>query len=153
MTALDPRVVQFKGQSGVVALEFLMVLPLLVGLLYAGLVYGVLFFHKLEMQRAVDIAATAVFSLDRRQHAEFGSNAVAHSQSALGGLSAQLPARIRNHIIKEECLDRSEGGVEMLVCELTVSSSEPFLPQLNLGYLGSFPPQPSELSVKAAVAF
>lgn len=139
--------------SGVVALEFLFVFPLLVGLLYAGLVYGLLFFHKLEMQRAVDMAATSVFSLDRRQYQNYSEDVLEHSKEALAKLVSNLPARLRSRLSEQLCESVALEGVALLECRLTADGASPFLPQLSLGFMGTFPPQPSELSVKAAVAF
>lgn len=139
--------------SGVVALEFVFVLPLLIGLIYGALVYGMLFFHKLEMQQAVDRASASVLFLDRRQYNDISNGVLAHSSASLGKLVAGLPARLRTRMTEQACENVSAGGVEMLECRLSADGSTPFLPQLKLGFLGSFPPQPAELSVKAAVAF
>ena len=142
-----------KRSSGVVALEFLFVFPLLVGLLYAGLVYGLLFFHKLEMQRAVDMAATSVFSLDRRQHQNYSEDVLEHSKEALAKLVGNLPAPLQSRLNEQVCENVALEGIALLECRLTADGTSPFLPQLSLGFMGTFPPQPSELSVKAAVAF
>ncbi|MBJ6138622.1 TadE/TadG family type IV pilus assembly protein [Marinobacter litoralis] len=139
--------------AGVVALEFIFILPLLIGLLYGALVYGLLFFHKLEMQQVVDRASSSVFFLDRRQHQTFSDEVVAHSKASLGKLVAGLPTRLRTRLSEQVCENVSSGGVDMLECRLSADGTKPFLPQLKLGFLGSFPPQPAELSVTAAVAF
>lgn len=129
------------------------VFPLLVGLLYAGLVYGLLFFHKLEMQRAVDMAATSVFSLDRRQHQNYSEDVLEHSKEALAKLVGNLPAPLQSRLNEQVCENVALEGIALLECRLTADGTSPFLPQLSLGFMGTFPPQPSELSVKAAVAF
>jgi len=131
----------------------LFVFPLLVGLLYAGLVYGLLFFHKLEMQRAVDMAATSVFSLDRRQHQNYSEDVLEHSKEALAKLVGNLPAPLQSRLNEQVCENVALEGIALLECRLTADGTSPFLPQLSLGFMGTFPPQPSELSVKAAVAF
>ncbi|WP_084206731.1 TadE/TadG family type IV pilus assembly protein [Marinobacter lutaoensis] len=142
-----------RSSRGVVSLEFVFILPLIVGLFYGGAVYGVLFLNKLEMQRAVDMASTSVFHLDRRKFSQFGDEVVDHSEDALQGLVAGLPDRIRKHLTEQACENVSTGGVTLVECRLRAVSEEPFLPQLNLGFLGRFPPQPQELSARAAVAF
>ncbi|RMJ05613.1 TadE-like protein [Marinobacter litoralis] len=142
-----------RRSSGVVALEFVFILPLLIGLIYGGLVYGMLFFHKLEMQQAVDRASASVLFLDRRQYQDISGEVLAHSSASLGKLVAGLPARLRTRMTEQVCENVSSDGVEMLECRLSADGTKSFLPQLKLGFLGSFPPQPSKLSVRAAVAF
>ncbi|MFV8571572.1 TadE/TadG family type IV pilus assembly protein [Marinobacter sp. SBS5] len=152
-----------KKSSGVVALEFIFILPLLIALLYGGLVYGLLFFHKQEMQNVVSQAAASVFNLDRRDYPSykegevegFGATVVAHSNARLDKLVERLPARLQERISDSDkvCENVIEDGVGLLECRLSADGTNPFLPQLKLGFLGSFPPQPSKLSVTAAVAF
>ncbi|WP_323751182.1 TadE/TadG family type IV pilus assembly protein [Marinobacter sp.] len=152
-----------RKDSGVVALEFIFIFPLLVGLLYGGLVYGLLFFHKQEMQNAVSQAAASVFNLDRRNYPSFkegeveayGATAVAHSNIRLNKLVENLPARLQERISDSDkiCENVVEDGVGLLECRLSADGTKAFLPQLKLGFLGSFPPQPEKLSVSAAVAF
>ncbi|ERP90168.1 hypothetical protein Q666_02525 [Marinobacter sp. ES-1] len=150
-------------QSGVVALEFILVFPLLVGLLYAGLVYGMLFFSKVELQRAADAAVTSVYYLDRRDlepehYQDFGQKVRAHADEALRRAVVPLVGRLS---VNDAACDTQEVGgdpvkVVMLECSLTAAPMKDkasFLPQLNLSFLGNFPPQPATLSAKAAVTF
>lgn len=139
--------------AGAVSLEFVFVFPLLVALLYGGAVYGMLFFHKAEMQEAVDKAVASVFYLDRRQFSNFGDEVLFHSEAALEQLSERLPQRVRSRISEQQCREVSDSGVAILECSLMISGKEPMLPQLNLGALGRFPPQPESMSVSASVAF
>ncbi|MDP4548534.1 TadE/TadG family type IV pilus assembly protein [Marinobacter sp. MDS2] len=149
--------------SGVVALEFIFILPLLIGLLYGSLVYALLFFHKQEMQNAVSQAAASVFNLDRRDYPSYkkgeaesySATVVAHSNARLDMLVERLPARLQGRISDSDkvCQNVVENGVGLLECRLSADGTKAFLPQLKLGFLGSFPPQPEKLSVTAAVAF
>lgn len=157
-----------KRSEGVISLEFIFVLPLLVGLLYAGMVYGMLFFSKVELQRTVDAAVSSVYYLDRRNvdpndGVNFGQVVSDHAEAALGRASGLLSSRLKLNV--SECgvapLAGGSGGVTeidivLLTCSITVTPAEgrdSFLPQLNLSYLGSFPPQPPTLSASAAVTF
>lgn len=156
-------IVSRRTNAGVVALEFIFILPLLIGLLYGGFVYGMLFFHKQEMQNAVSQAATSVFNLDRRDYPSykmgevegFGETAVAHSNARLDKLVERLPARLQERISDSDkvCENVMVDGVGLLECRLSADGTNAFLPQLKLGFLGSFPPQPEKLSATAAVAF
>lgn len=139
--------------QGVVSLEFIFLLPLIVGIFYGSAVYGLLFYNKLEMQRAVDRAAASAFSLDRRQYSEFGDAVVEHTRKTLQSLVRNLPESVRSHLSEQTCESVSEGGVVLLECRLKAENAQAFLPQLNLGFLGRFPPQPQVLTAQAAVAF
>ncbi|WP_158499521.1 TadE/TadG family type IV pilus assembly protein [Marinobacter sp. P4B1] len=148
-------------------MEFLLVFPLLIALLYAGLVYGILFFHKVQMQRAVDMASSAVYSLDRRNFSTYSDKVVTHSKDVLDRMVASLPERIRTKLTTQTCApDGGNADMVMLKCTLVAGSVDPescgsdeadtgspFLPQLSIGPLGDFPPQPKCLKAVAAVTF
>ena len=104
-------------------------------------------------ERAVDMAATSVFSLDRRQHQNYSEDVLEHSKEALAKLVGNLPAPLQSRLNEQVCENVALEGIALLECRLTADGTSPFLPQLSLGFMGTFPPQPSELSVKAAVAF
>lgn len=140
-------------QSGVVVLEFMFLLPLIVGLFYGGAVYGVLFFDRLEMQRVVDRAAGSVLFLDRRQYSEFGDSVLTHANNALQELVSGLPDGIVQNLVEQSCDFVSVDDVTFLECRLEAVAEDGFMPTLSLGFLGQFPSQPQELSVSAAVAF
>lgn len=156
-----------RSVLGVISLEFLLVFPLLIALLYAGLVYGILFFHKVQMQRAVDMASSAVYSLDRRNHSTYSDAVADHSKDVLDKMVASLPERIRTKLTTQTCApDGSNADMVMLKCTLVAGNvnpescgsgeadtGSPFLPQLSIGPLGDFPPQPKCLKAVAAVTF
>ena len=156
-----------RRQLGVIGLEFILILPFMIGLLYAGLVYGMLFFHKVEMQRAVDAASSAVYSLDRRDHTNYSDKVTDHSNDVLDKMVASLPERIRTKLTTQTCApDGGNADMVMLKCTLVAGNGDPescgsdeadtgspFLPQLSIGPLGDFPPQPKCLKAVAAVTF
>lgn len=143
-----------RFSRGVVTLEFVLIFPILVGLVYGAAGYGVLFFNKAQMQVAVDRAAAAVFSLDRRASADFAQAASAYSNQVLEALSHKLPSATEERIVQSNCIVASEGGVELLECTLMAAAGEsPFLPQVNVFGLGRFPPLPDELTARSVVAF
>lgn len=149
------RYAGFRRDFGAVALEFLFIFPLIIGLLYGGAVYGLLFFHKWEMQEVVDGAAASVYRLDRRQYGDFGGEVISRSEAALDQFIVRLPDRIKSRITDKGCEETNANNVVLLECRLKVSGGKEnsFFPRLTLGFLGNFPPQPDEFMVRAAVAF
>ena len=143
-----------RRTKGVVTLEFLMIFPMIVGLVYGAAGYGVVFFTKYRMQLVVDRAAASVLALDRRQFDAFDEEAEIYSNGVLDVLVGQLPADTSGRISTKSCSASSDGGIDLLVCALVADgSTTPFLPQLNFGFLGTFPPLPASLKVSSAVAF
>lgn len=141
-------------QRGVVSLEFLFIFPVIVGLIYGAAGYGVLFFNKYQMQVAVDRATSSVFSLDRRQSTTFSQDAMDYSSSVLQALSEGLPSLASSRISERSCSTRSVSGLELLECTLVVDGAESaFLPQVNFGFLGAFPPLPQNLTARSTIAF
>jgi len=149
-------------QVGVVSLEFILIFPLIIGLLYASLVYGTLFSSKVKLQRVVDAAVTSVYYLDRRDlntadDADFGQKVLRQSVGALGLGASNLSGMLEVSSSECETIDSGEPSrVVMLECSITVNPAggkSAFLPQINMSFLGNFPPQPATLSAKAAVTF
>ena len=143
-----------KKEKGVIALEFLLVFPMILAIIYGAAGYGVLFYNKYQMQVAVDRAASAVFSLDRREHNAFADNAVAYSSEVLAALSGRLPAAAADHIATRECGVINHGGVQLLECVLVADAGDSsFMPQVRFAGVGAFPPMPSQLTARSAIAF
>ncbi|WP_107524645.1 TadE/TadG family type IV pilus assembly protein [Marinobacter halophilus] len=146
-----------KKNRGVVALEFLMIFPMIVAIVYGAAGYGVLFYNKYQMQVAVDRAAASVFSLDRREHGAFSESAIAYSGEVLAALSARLPAASADHLSIRECKQVDHGGtggVQLLECMLVADAGESsFLPQVRFPGIGAFPPMPRQLTARSSIAF
>ncbi|WP_133492733.1 TadE family protein [Alcanivorax sp. 24] len=150
-------------QAGSVSLEFMMLFPLVVAVLYATAVYGITFFGKYQMQDAADRAVAAALLVDRSAYEDDKIEDAIRNQakSALEKLVTKLPAGWRDRL-DADC-DVAESGVvapgmvdvEMLECSLTYNDfgNKPIVPGLNFGWLGKFPPLPASLAVKASVAF
>lgn len=155
-----------KKYSGVVALEFVLILPLVIGLLYGGMVYGFLFFFKVEMQRAVDSAVASVYQLDRRNYDSFDEALVAgHACDTLDSLMSGMSAPVDG----TNCETAQSSGMSddeweegranwcaangsMVACGLKMAS--PVFPVLSFGGLAEFPPQPDgAITVRAAISF
>jgi len=144
-----------KGRSdrlrGAVALEFLMLFPLVVAMLYAAATYGIVFFAKYKMQGAVSNAVNAALYVDRSAYSsgsesgEVGGEALKRAENILtkavdelgGSGSCTLPP----------------GDVEMIQCTLTYTKISSLVPIISFGWLGQFPPLPKKLKVTASAAF
>jgi Flp pilus assembly protein TadG len=145
-----------RQSRGAVALEFLFLFPFVVGILYAAASYGIVFFSKYEMQNVVDQAVQAALRVDRNRFPEdeIESRVTAAASSALEQGWALLPASLQAGVQDVDCSVLSSGGVDLLRCAVTRDNvDQPILPQVSFGFLGSFPPMPTQMSAAATVAF
>ena len=143
-------------ESGAVALEFLMLFPFVVAMLYGSAVYGLTFFAQYRMQSAVDGAVETALYLDRSRFSDnLGSAVTTRANTALAALVAQLPQSLRDLDTSAACALETVGGVEMLHCRLVYPNyqTNPVVPALDFGMLGEFPPLPAQLDVDARAAF
>jgi hypothetical protein len=142
---------------GAVALEFLMLFPFVVAMLYGAAVYGLTFFAQYRMQDAVDNAVSTALYIDRSalQGAALGASVTQRANSALAGLVTQLPPSLRDLNADGACNLETVGGVEMLHCRLVYPNyqTNPVVPALSFGMLGEFPPLPDRLDAEARAAF
>lgn len=146
-----------RRQRGAVALEFLMLFPLVVAMLYAAATYSVLFFSKYRMQDAVDQAVASAMLIDRHAYSEADlGNAVATlSTGTLTTMIAGLPEAVVAGVDAEatSCAMEASSGVDLLRCSITVNSAEnPIVPTLSFGFLGEFPPLPASLKAESVIA-
>ena len=143
-------------ERGAVALEFLFLFPLVVAMLYGAAAYGILFFGKYQMQKAVEQATSAVLSLDRSRYTsgELEAKVSATASAVLVSAGSALPSAFSAAIESSECSLTTVQDLELLSCSLTLNNADdPVVPQLEFGLLGSFPPMPERLKVESSVAF
>lgn len=137
--------------KGAVALEFLLLFPLIFSLIYVAGVYGVLFSWQVQMQLAVDRSTAAVMALDRSATDKPEDAAVALANAAL--------AKMDLSFIDDPGTCEGEDGV--VVCALAVpmdgggcgGDEESAEGPKQLGFFGGFPPLPDCLRASARVAF
>lgn len=143
--------------TGAVALEFLLLFPFVVAMLYGAAVYGLTFFAQYRMQDAVDNAVSTALYIDRSalQGATLASSVTQRANTALAGLVAQLPPSLRDLNADGACNLQTVGGIEMLHCRLSYPNyqTNPVVPALSFGMLGEFPPLPERLDAEARAAF
>lgn len=148
-----------QAVTGAVALEFLMLFPFVIAMLYGAAVYGLTFFAQYRMQAAVDTAVSTALYVDRsdNQASGLGTAVTQRANTALAGLVAQLPENLRDNLdTTSACgLETIAGGVEVLHCSLVYPNyqANPIVPVLSFGMLGDFPPLPATLDVDARAAF
>lgn len=145
-----------RNSRGAVALEFLLLFPMVVAMLYGAAAYGILFFGKYEMQSVVDQAASAALRVDRTRYtadALSGQVAtIANTALAQGWASKSQRLRAGVEITGNEC--QVDGSGDFLSCTLSRDNkTEPMVPQLTFGFLGKFPPMPDTMSAEATMAF
>ncbi|MBO6851144.1 MAG: pilus assembly protein [Marinobacter sp.] len=145
-----------KQSRGAVALEFLLLFPLVVAMLYAATTYGVLFFGKYQMQSVAEQAASSALRLDRNQFAagELSGQVITTANATLQQNWAATPERLRAGTELLDCSVSEAGGISFLRCAISRNNEQaPMVPQMNFGFLGAFPPMPASMSVEASMAF
>ena len=145
-----------RSSRGSVALEFLLLFPMVVAMLYGAAAYGILFFGKYEMQSVVDRAVSSTLRVDRNRYsaAELSGQIESTANTALAQGWASKSQRLRAgvEITGNEC--QVDGTGSFLVCTLSRNNiAEPMVPQLTFGFLGKFPPMPDTMSAEATMAF
>ncbi|MDC0661250.1 TadE/TadG family type IV pilus assembly protein [Marinobacter sp. SS21] len=147
-------------QRGSVALEFLMLFPLVVAMLYAAAIYSVLFYSKYQLQDAVDKAVASAMRVDRSRAVDSDSlqSAVTTlSTSTLAAVVSGLPGAVANAVDDgaSSCAMVSSGGVDLLQCSIQArvnGEESPLVKQLSFGFLGAFPPLPETITVQSVIA-
>ncbi len=139
------------------ALEFLMLFPFVVAMLYASAIYGIVFFSQYRLQNVVDRAVATALYVDRSafRGEQMETAVISRASQAMGGLVAALPGPLASlEVDAATCAVETVGGVEMLRCGLTYNYQEnPIVPVMSFGMLGTFPPLPDELTAEARAAF
>lgn len=149
------RVASGHQQTGIVALEFVLLFPFIIALLYAAAVYGVVFLNRYRMQNAVQGAVQAGLYVDRSAYPssdELKTAVITRTNTALKTLVAGLPLKNIAFGGSNDCelVDSSS----MVHCHLTYDlKANPILPVMSFGILGTFPPLPDALNVDAYAAF
>ncbi|MEY1660569.1 TadE/TadG family type IV pilus assembly protein [Isoalcanivorax beigongshangi] len=154
-------------QRGVVVLEFLILFPLIIGLVYAAAVYGVLFSWQVRMQIAVDRASAAALWVERSTDHSTpvdgavalanlamtgaagpgGAPAVGHLPEFLGGIATPACAPHGELIRCALKVELETGGCEGVPGAMAVQEGP-----RQLGFFGGFPPMPGCLSAAATVS-
>lgn len=143
--------------TGAVALEFLMLFPFVVAMLYAAAVYGIVFFSQYRLQNVVDRSVATALYVDRSAYSadELETEVEGRARNALTALLQQQPEPLASMDLDgASCGVEDVGGVTMLHCQLTYNYAEnPIVPVMSFGMLGTFPPVPATLNAEARAAF
>ncbi|MDX1755303.1 MAG: TadE/TadG family type IV pilus assembly protein [Marinobacter sp.] len=157
--AMDREMAGSRRQRGAVALEFLMLFPLVVAMLYAAAAYSVLFYSKYQIQDAVDKAVASAMRVDRSSVSgdDLESAVTSLSGGTLAALIAQLPDAVASSVddTATSCGMITSSGVDLLQCSIRVqvsSDENPIVSQWNFGFLGAFPPLPDSMTVESVIA-
>ncbi|ASK35969.1 hypothetical protein CEK62_17050 [Alcanivorax sp. N3-2A] len=151
-----------KPAKGVVAIEFLMLFPFVMAMLYASASYGITFFAKYRMQDAVDRAVAAALYVDRSNPTiEIDGDPISVEEAAVGRARLVLNTLTGAFSWPGEregnCEWDDDSGIKLVHCTLTYKeysqAGNAIVPALNFGMLGSFPPLPDNLTAEARAAF
>ena len=143
-----------RSCKGAVALEFLMLFPFVIAMLYGAAVYGIVFFSQYRLQNVVDRAVSTALYVDRSAYAasELQSQVENRANQTLSALLSQQPSPLKDST--GSCVVEDISGVEMLRCSLSYDQQgNPIVPLMSFGMLGRFPPLPNELKADARAAF
>ncbi|MFL1466702.1 TadE/TadG family type IV pilus assembly protein [Marinobacter sp. HN1S83] len=145
-----------RPEKGAVALEFLLLFPLVIAMLYGAITYGILFFGKYEMQSAVDQAASSALRVDRTRFSadDLSGQIVATANATLEQSWASRSQRLRAGTESIDCDVSATAGINFLSCVISRNNLDaPMVPQLTFGFLGKFPPMPDSMRAEATMAF
>ncbi|MCK0536981.1 TadE/TadG family type IV pilus assembly protein [Alcanivorax quisquiliarum] len=149
-----------RQHRGAVMLEFILLFPFIVAILYAAGYYSVLFSWQYRMQSAVDAAAASGMYVDRSQYADVAAKVTSQANLSLAELAKSLPLAVRGKVEASESNCASQtvaaAGITVIKCEIEMSASEiqAALPAIRFGFLGQFPPAPPNgIQASAQVAF
>jgi len=145
-----------RRSRGAVALEFLILFPMVVAMLYGATAYGILFFGKYEMQGVVDVAASSALRLDRAHFSSDGlSEQIVNTANAtLQRIWDSQDERLTAGTESIQCGVVETVDISYLSCAVSRNNLEaPMVPQLTFGFLGKFPPMPETMRAEATMAF
>lgn len=149
-----------RRSKGVVALEFIMLFPFIVAILYAAGYYSVLFSWQYRMQSAVDAAVASGMYVDRAQESAVSEAVTRRANTSLSGSRSSLPTAVSAKLedTNDACavVPGAGAGLTVIKCEIALSAEEihAALPAINFGFLGQFPPAPPNgIQASAQVAF
>ncbi|WP_203105490.1 hypothetical protein [Alloalcanivorax marinus] len=141
-------------------MEFLMLFPFVVAMLYGAAIYGIVFFSQYRLQSVVDRSVATALYVDRSAYAtsELQTQVESRALNALSGLLAKQPEPLKSMSPGDGACGVETvggvGGVEMLRCTLTYDyKANPIVPVMSFGMLGTFPPLPDTLTAEAHAAF
>lgn len=145
-----------RSSRGAVALEFLILFPMVVAMLYGAATYGILFFGKYEMQGVVDQATSSALRVDRSRFSagDLSGQIVSMATATLEQGWASKSERLRAGTETTHCEVVESAGISFLSCVISRNNQEaPMVPQLTFGFLGKFPPMPDAMRAQATMAF
>lgn len=152
-----------ERSRGAVMIEFLLLFPFIVAIMYGAAYYSVLFSWQYRMQGVADRVVSEAVYLDRRDYGSGGEDLQValqgRAEARLAALKQGLPATLQDATtacqVKQVTLE-AVGEIAVLDCSLSVTAAqvEGGLPQVSFGWLGTFPPTPGKgISASSQVAF
>ncbi len=151
-------------QGGASAVEFALVLPVLLALIYSMFVYSYAFVVRESINYAAQLGAEAAVAVAPDPIDTYQSRVTGFVQASVAGALSWMPATLRDSAIGANgsaivpLLCNPEGGGPSAFCPvnptggtplvvpITVPVQSPHFPVINLPGLGAFPPMPATLS-------
>ena len=153
-----------QHNTGVVALEFLLLFPFVIAMLYAAAIYALVFSSQYRLQNMAERAVTSALYVDRSAYAgnALGGEVVGRAQEVLAELQQRQTGPLKTVNVNCQVINLGEESgesedatkLELLRCRLTYNyKANPIVPAISFGALGTFPPLPDELTAEAHAAF
>lgn len=146
------------GEAGAAALEFAVVLPLLLLLIYGLVVYSYMFVLQEAINFAAQEAAEAAVRVDPAQDpADYEAIVNVEVRAAAARVLDFLPASQRERVLGSDgsqvqvTVGPSPTGIGGVVSVGLVFNFQGLFPSLSLPGLGSVPPMPSTLEARGVV--
>ena len=143
-----------KKQSGAAAVEFAIVLPVLILLIYGMVVYAYAYVMQEAITFAAQEAAEAAVRVDPAQaQGAFINQVTAEAQARAAAVLAWLPAEARQKTIGNNGQSVAVVIVgNQVTVGITYNQFNETFPQLDLPLLGPVPPVPNTLTASGVVS-
>jgi Flp pilus assembly protein TadG len=146
-----------RAERGTVAIEFALVFPLFMLLLYGLVTYGLIFGVQHAMTAAAENGARAALACDPADADNHAQCVVERARNAVSASLAWMPAARRAHVLGpdnsrvevELGTDPTAGGRLQVRLRYANYPENPLTPVLSLPLIGAVPPVPERLSAIA----
>jgi len=152
------RVSRLSGEVGAAALEFALVFPVLLLMIYGAIHYALIFTLSMSLTSAANEGARAAVAVDPEE-SDYETLLIARARAAvvsnLGWLTAAQQSIVLgtggNQVSVVREVDATLGDIVRVEVTYPSYASQPLLPVFSFPVLGVIPPVPSQLAATAVL--